>query len=196
MVAVPLRRNDPKEESSRQFLSVQIAIAKYRILSALQPHLLLPACPDRRMPSPGVSPPPLKRLRTRISGSPQPPHTHPLSPPPPSSPPSISTHDVSTADSLHIYSWNINGIGPFLPPSSTPPITNFLKPASAAEPAPPPPPPPPPPPSRPSLRPNLKRWEWPRILCLQEVKIAPADAKTQASVRRVVKHALRLWRRR
>lgn len=156
MVAVPLRRNDPKEESSRQSLSVQIAIAKYRILSALQPHLLLPACPDRRMPSPGVSPPPLKRLRTRISGSPQPPHTHPLSPPPPSSPPSISTHDVSTADSLHIYSWNINGIGPFLPPSSTPPITNFLKPASASRPA------PPPPPSRPSLRANLKRWEWPR----------------------------------
>lgn len=82
-------------------------------------------------------------------------------------------------DSLHIYSWNINGIGPFLPPS-TPPITNFLKPASgsntSSKSA----------PRGPSLRANLKRWNWPQILCLQEVKIAPTDEQTQNSVRRVV----------
>lgn len=128
------------------------------------------------MPSPELSPPPLKRRR--ISGPP-PQQTHH---PQPSSLPSISAHDLpstSTADSLRIYSWNINGIGPFLPPSTLP-ITNFLKPPSglkiSSKSGPP----------RPSLRANLKRWEWPHILCLQEVKIAPTDTKTQNCVRRIV----------
>lgn len=131
------------------------------------------------MPSPEVSPPPLKRRR--ISG-PHPHHSPHPSPPLPSSPPSLAPYDLpstSAVDTLHIYSWNINGIGPFLPPS-TPPITDFLKPASGSntcsKAAPP----------GPSLRAHLKRWKWPHIVCLQEVKIARADMKTQTSVRRVV----------
>ncbi|CAD6589454.1 MAG: hypothetical protein ASARMPREDX12_003839 [Alectoria sarmentosa] len=131
------------------------------------------------MPSTEISPPPLKRRR--ISEL-HPPRIHPPSPPIPSSPPPLSAHDppsTSTADSLRIYSWNINGIRPFLPPS-TPPITTFLKPAPAStassKPA----------PLGPSLRENLKRWKWPHVLCLQEVKIAPTDIKTQSSLRRVV----------
>ena len=132
------------------------------------------------MPSPEVSPPPLKRRR--ISG----PSLERIPPPLPSSPPSLPAfvlHSTALADSFYIYSWNINGIGPFLPPSTLP-ITNFLKPASSSKIS-----------SKfiafgPSLRANLKRWKWPHILCLQEVKIAPTDTKTQASVRRVVNSPL------
>ncbi|KAL9074120.1 MAG: hypothetical protein Q9161_002530 [Pseudevernia consocians] len=126
------------------------------------------------MPSPEVSPPPFKRRR--ISGPP-PQQSHHSSPPLSSPPPSTSS--TPTLDNLRIYSWNINGISPFLPPS-TPPITNFLTPASSST------PPSKPPPPRPSLRANLKSWNWPHILCLQEVKIAPTDTKTPTAVRRTV----------
>ena len=128
------------------------------------------------MPSPEVSPPPLKRRR--ISG----PSLERIPPPLPSSPPPLpafALYPTALTDSFYIYSWNINGIGPFLHPSTLP-ITNFLKPASSSKIS-----------SKsiafgPSLRANLKRWKWPHILCLQEVKIALPDTKTQASVRRVV----------
>lgn len=128
------------------------------------------------MPSPELSPPPLKRRR--ISG----PSSERTPPPLPSSPPpllDLGLRSTALADSFYIYSWNINGIGPFLPPSTLP-ITSFLKPATGSKVS-----------SKlsptgPSLRANLKRWKWPHILCLQEVKIAPTDTKTQASVRRVV----------
>lgn len=129
--------------------------------------------------SPEPSPPPLKRRRI---SAPSPHRFHHLSPPLLSTLTSSSAHDLpstSSVSSLRIYSWNINGIGPFLPPS-LPPITNFLKPASGSNTSSKPTPP------EPSLQAKPKRWKWPHILCLQEVKIAPTDTKTQASIRRVV----------
>ncbi|KAM0805985.1 Endonuclease/exonuclease/phosphatase, partial [Usnea florida] len=134
------------------------------------------------MPSPdrAISPPPLKRRR--ISDTPpQQPHPSPHSPPTP--PPPIPTSNApspSSQTTLRIFSWNINGIHPFLPPS-TPPITAFLKPTSpSSNPLPPPP----------SLRANLKRWTWPHILCLQEVKIAPADTTTRPAIQRAINKPL------
>ena len=88
---------------------------------------------------------------------------------------------------IRIFSWNINGIDPFLQkpitsffsssissavtsPSSTPALnSNSLS-------------------SRPtsSLRAFLRRHSWPHLLCLQEVKIAFDDTATQRAVRRAV----------
>lgn len=39
----------------------------------------------------------------------------------------------------------------------------------------------------PSLRACLKRWKFPHIVCLQEVKIAPGDKRTMAGVRAAVR---------
>jgi exonuclease III len=77
---------------------------------------------------------------------------------------------------LRIYSWNINGIKAFLQKE----ITSFFTPqntlsTSKHEPSP-----------AASLREFLRRHNWPQILCLQEVKIAPGDAKTQAAVKTAV----------
>ncbi|MCJ1278018.1 hypothetical protein MMC21_005832 [Puttea exsequens] len=120
-----------------------------------------------------VSPPPLKRRR--------------LSPRTPSSNvaanlptlPTCPTPILTKPYVLRIYSWNVNGINPLLPPQSTK-ITDFLssspiqkaKDFSQSK--------------QPSLRACLQRWQWPQILCLQEVKIAPSDTKTQAAVQRAV----------
>jgi len=98
---------------------------------------------------------------------------HPVSPP---SPLPLSAHSPQTPTrSLRIYSWNINGIQPFLPPT-TPQITKFLASSSNPKPA----------PTQPSLRANLLRWKWPHIIFLQEVKIAPSDTKTIARLHRAI----------
>ncbi|KAF2737689.1 DNase I-like protein [Polyplosphaeria fusca] len=75
---------------------------------------------------------------------------------------------------MHVFSWNINGITPFLQNSIT---SYFERPCQN-----------PPkggiPPS--SLRDFLRRHDWPSVLFLQEVKIAFADIKTQDAVRSAV----------
>lgn len=121
---------------------------------------------------PEISPPPLKRRRISASV----PTTSKSVPALPTT--SHNDPDESSLTSLHIYSWNINGITPFLPPS-THKITDFLAPSSPST------------RSRSqaqqtSLRECLCRWSWPQIIALQEVKIALTDTKTLATVRRVV----------
>ncbi|KAJ6199489.1 hypothetical protein J3E72DRAFT_185951, partial [Bipolaris maydis] len=81
------------------------------------------------------------------------------------------------ANALHIFSWNINGISPFLQPS----ITSFFKAkkdSNKEE-------------SKyqvylTSLRAFLHCHHWPSILFLQEVKIASKDTKTQGAVKTVI----------
>jgi exonuclease III len=81
------------------------------------------------------------------------------------------------ANSLRIFSWNVNGISPFLQP----PITSFFKSQKDSNkkdtedqihPA--------------SLRAFLHRHLWPSIIFLQEVKIASKDTRTQDAVRTAV----------
>jgi exonuclease III len=76
---------------------------------------------------------------------------------------------------LRVYSWNINGITPFLQtaltsffPSKSPSKRTVPKDAPA------------------SLRDFLRRHKWPQILCLQEVKIAPSDTQTLNALKRAV----------
>lgn len=109
-----------------------------------------------------ISPPPLKRRRlgnteTRSA-------TQPLNP--------------SDTDPISIFSWNVNGIQPFIQKS----ITQYFqskKPSSkqsetlATATA--------------SLRDFLRRHGWPTILCLQEVKINPNDDATKSAVRQAVR---------
>jgi exonuclease III len=83
------------------------------------------------------------------------------------------------SNSVRIFSWNVNGIAPFLQKS----ITSFF-PASTPQndkqdgipPA--------------SLRGFLQRHNWPSILFLQEVKIALKDAKTQDAVQNAINDTL------
>ncbi|KAL8703365.1 MAG: hypothetical protein Q9201_003450 [Fulgogasparrea decipioides] len=125
-----------------------------------------------------LSPPPLKRRR--IS---PPKASSPTSPRPSTIPkisqPETTTHSRST--SLRIYSWNINGIAPYLNQQRS--ITSFFPTTSAT----------PKSTTRPSslsLRACFRRWAFPHIVCLQEVKIAPQDTSSQTSVRRVVNDPL------
>ncbi|KAL8929026.1 MAG: hypothetical protein Q9208_001469 [Pyrenodesmia sp. 3 TL-2023] len=121
--------------------------------------------------SPSLSPPPLKRRRIT------PPEA--LSVPPPRTsriqPPSQTLATRST--NLRIYSWNINGIAPYL--DTQRPITTFFSAphiSRKSDPA----------PSFPPLRSCLHRWSFPHIIGLQEVKIAPSDNSSQASLRRTI----------
>lgn len=143
-----------------------------------------------------ISPPPLNR---RSVGRPPPeqveipttPDCTPISPP--------------TPGTLRIFSWNVNGIEPFIQQYLQKSIKQFFKPAvstgkrkrqhsgsSTSEsgndeaekvgdgtenhmqegPA--------------SLRLILKRYGWPHLLLLQEVKIKPGDSKTMDAVRQAV----------
>lgn len=100
----------------------------------------------------------------------------------------VGTSGVVSRDSVapasqdprcRIYSWNINGIQPFLQNS----ITRYLQPRSNS--------------SSPSLaretdgenqksaslRAFLRRHNWPEVLCLQEVKIRSDDIQTQNQIR-------------
>jgi exonuclease III len=107
-----------------------------------------------------ISPPPSKRRKTSPKSSTT--TSFPASLPPP--PPSPST--------LRIYSWNINGISPFLQM----PITSFF-PTPKQVPTQTPPA---------SLRGFLHRHHYPAILFLQEVKISLTDLRTQDAVRKAV----------
>ncbi|KAL1302684.1 hypothetical protein AAFC00_003047 [Neodothiora populina] len=78
-------------------------------------------------------------------------------------------------DILSIYSWNINGISPFVQPS----IKSFFqskthdkKPDDTAH---------------ASLRDFLRRQNWPTVLCLQEVKMNPDDEATKRAVEKAVR---------
>lgn len=87
-------------------------------------------------------------------------------------------------DDLRIFTWNVNGIKPFLQSS----ITQYFK-----------------APSKGTLSPGselnngdskshsllkcLERWKWPHILCLQEVKISSTDKATQKAVQQAVRPA-------
>ncbi|CAL8581523.1 hypothetical protein XPA_007212 [Xanthoria parietina] len=126
-----------------------------------------------------LSPPPLKRRRvtapilpstsTTTSNSQQPPTFSRI-------PPSPSQSDLIQGN-LRIYAWNINGIAPYL--DQQPLINNFFPTKSSTRSS-------TPPSSQPSLRACLQRWSFPHIVCLQEVKIAPSDTSSQASIRRAV----------
>ncbi|KAI4720543.1 DNase I-like protein [Aureobasidium sp. EXF-10727] len=109
-----------------------------------------------------VSPPPLKRRR--VGDNETKPTTLPIVPP--------------DKDHLRVYSWNVNGIQPFIQKS----ITSFFQPKKPSS-------------KQPktdttataSLRDFLRRHSWPAILCLQEVKINPNDEATNSAVRQAVK---------
>ncbi|KAH7406495.1 Endonuclease/exonuclease/phosphatase [Phaeosphaeria sp. MPI-PUGE-AT-0046c] len=118
-----------------------------------------------------ISPPPAKRRRTSVSKF-----------------DSASTQNRSAphylppleASNIRIFSWNVNGISPFLQKS----ITSFFsapEPLDGQDEVPPA-----------SLRGFLHRHKWPSILLLQEVKIATKDIKTQDAVRTAVNAKLTL----
>lgn len=109
-----------------------------------QPHIM----PKRAA---SISPPPSKRPRSTLDD------------------PSRST----PASRLRVFSWNINGIGPFLQKSIASFVTSSNQQTSAPAPS-------------ASLRHFLKRHGRPQILGLQEVKINPADLDTQARFRAAV----------
>lgn len=122
-----------------------------------------------------ISPPPAKRRKTGSDTATASQQTVPANTPAP-----LPPHN---ANSLRIFSWNINGILPFLQK----PITSFFEPTKAIGttdgsprhallPA--------------SLRAFLQRHQWPSILFLQEVKIASADERTQNFVRAALKSYL------
>ena len=125
-----------------------------------------------------ISPPPTKRRRLSLSS------TSPLLAP------SFPVRPITplSPDQLRIFSWNVNGISAFLQPQ----ITDFFSASSSNNGR------TPSPPTSPltlssqnlssqSLRACLKRWKYPHIVCLQEVKIARKDAKTQIAVGNAVK---------
>ena len=74
---------------------------------------------------------------------------------------------------LRIYSWNVNGIHPFLQPTLASFYQAGPKSQSSA-------------PITTSLRNFLQRHNWPQILCLQEVKIARKDDATRRAMERAV----------
>jgi len=116
-----------------------------------------------------ISPPPAKRRKTAAQAS-VPIATRTTREPEPLPP--------LDADSIRVFSWNVNGITPFLQK----PITSFFQATKsqgtkdAIPPA--------------SLRGFLHRHNWPSILFLQEVKIASSDTKTQDAVRTAVNSRL------
>jgi exonuclease III len=114
-----------------------------------------------------ISPPPAKR-RKIASPVPSPleaaaPAPHPLPP--------------LDANSIRVFSWNVNGITPFLQKT----ITSFFPPPTSNKNEVPPA----------SLRGFLERHNWPSILFLQEVKIAAKDTKTQDAVKSAINSRLR-----
>ncbi|KAF2198409.1 DNase I-like protein [Delitschia confertaspora ATCC 74209] len=120
-----------------------------------------------------ISPPALKRRKlSRSKVETQLPETQ-----------SIIQSPTHTLNTIRIFSWNINGVTPFLQN----PITNFFsgsrtspkeKENNAIPPA--------------SLRAFLHRHHWPHILCLQEVKIAFTDTKTQTALKVAINRRLRI----
>jgi exonuclease III len=123
-----------------------------------------------------ISPPPSKRRKTVQQATvPISTRTSPLNPPK-----ALPKLDDNT---IRIFSWNVNGIQPFLQKS----ITAFFQASKTRDPTtriaenetPPA-----------SLRGFLQRHHWPAILFLQEVKIATKDLKTQDAVKTAVNSRL------
>lgn len=117
-----------------------------------------------------ISPPPAKRHKTQATTPADP------SAPTPDAPEALAPLDEGA---IRIFSWNINGIEPFLQR----PITTFLQAPKAKASAtsvakasihPP------------SLRGFLQRHGWPAMLLLQEVKISAKDNRTQDAVRAAI----------
>jgi exonuclease III len=125
-----------------------------------------------------VSPPPLKRrklaaidesdestIREDIpSGTAQTPHMSPAARP----------LTNTTLKAIRIFSWNINGLQPFIPASAAP-ITSYFKPlrqdgAAALDHG-----------AANLLRAFLARHDWPEVLLLQELKISPTSESRLAS---------------
>ncbi|CZT23917.1 uncharacterized protein RCC_09632 [Ramularia collo-cygni] len=102
----------------------------------------------KRLRSDSISPPRLKRTRQGDGSSPVP-------------------------HALTIYSWNINGVGPFLQPaiSSFFPNPNDKQSPSGIN---------------ANLRDVLRKYAWPTMLLLQEVKIHPQDMATQRAIEKAV----------
>lgn len=131
-------------------------------------HRLIDPPKSKGMP-PEISPPPTKRLKVSHNSIPSFEHPSPSLPPPPPGP-----------NTLRVFSWNINGITPFLQNQKS--ITTYFQATKSSE--------------RErqgegrttqaSLRDFLRRHHWPAILFLQEVKISDTDEKTQDAVRRAV----------
>jgi exonuclease III len=114
----------------------------------------------------GISPPPAKRRKTTADSA------VPIARQAPSKLQPLPPLDTNT---IRIFSWNINGITPFLQA----PITSFFpisKPQNDQKASVPPA----------SLRGFLQRHTWPSILFLQEVKISTKDTKTQDAVRNAI----------
>lgn len=111
-----------------------------------------------------ISPPPLKRRRfvqSRSVGSPE--------------------HNVdrdSSASHLRIYSWNVNGLSPFLQPSVTCFFASKGSNTSQSTEV-----------GTPSLRDVLRRYDWPGMLLLHEVKIKPDDRASQRAIGKAVSRA-------
>lgn len=86
-------------------------------------------------------------------------------------------HEASHAlnHEFKIYSWNVNGISPFIQPA----ITSFFKTKSGTDAGNTVP--------KASLGDFLRRHKWPTILFLQEVKINPDDVGTIRAVERAVR---------
>ncbi|KAK4034344.1 Endonuclease/exonuclease/phosphatase [Parachaetomium inaequale] len=80
---------------------------------------------------------------------------------------------VARPRTIRVFSWNINGIAPFLPPQSTK-ITSFFKPSEPDRPS--------KPPKADGLRAFLSRHNWPEALFLQELKIQPGNASAVAAL--------------
>lgn len=116
-----------------------------------------------------ISPPPAKRRKVAKDSTPAAPIQ--IATPPEPLPP-------LGANSIRIFSWNINGITPFLQKS----ITSFFPASTPKDPKASMPPA--------SLRAFLHRHTWPTILFLQEVKIASTDTKTQDAVKAAINSKL------
>ncbi|KAK6408557.1 hypothetical protein LTR95_018416 [Oleoguttula sp. CCFEE 5521] len=103
-----------------------------------------------------ISPPPLKRRKLHVAAV-------------------TPVADRAKASvKIDLYSWNVNGIGPFIQQS----ITSFFKPTSKSGPS--------SADTSPSLREFLRSHAWPTFLFLQEVKIRADDTRTRRAVQRAV----------
>ncbi|KAI9711208.1 MAG: hypothetical protein M1820_002195 [Bogoriella megaspora] len=116
-----------------------------------------------------VSPPPLKRRRLSS-----------LEPEKRKRSLSLESREQSDGINLRVFSWNVNGIEPFIQHIVQKPIDAFFKPRSttasastdkSSNIAP-----------KADLRAFLRRQAYPTILFLQEVKMAPTDTKAQRAV--------------
>ncbi|KAL8833633.1 MAG: hypothetical protein Q9170_004154 [Blastenia crenularia] len=128
-----------------------------------------------RSRSASLSPPPLKRRRVSPPKSPQSRSSPPFRPAANILPPQLDAECKSTT--IRIFSWNINGIAPYLDTQN--PITKFFPTSSTHRKS-------SPTAAFPSLCACVDRWSFPHLIFLQEVKIAPTDTSSQASLRRTI----------